>query len=155
MCIMVYFLYGKSVWLILGIAVLLSIFGSALKSYRAAFLQVREAPYIDAARAYGASNGRIIVRYLVPRILPILVPQLVMLVPSYVFLEATLAILGVGDPYLPTWGKVIHDALMNGAFGGHYYWVLEPIGLLLLTGFAFALLGFALERILEPRLRDT
>ncbi|HSJ58291.1 MAG TPA: ABC transporter permease subunit [Anaerolineae bacterium] len=154
-CIMVYFLYDKSVWLILGVAVLLSIFGTALKSYRAAFMQVREAPYIDAARAYGAGNTRIVVRYLVPRILPILVPQLVMLVPAFVFLEATLAILGVSDPYLPTWGKVIYEGLTNGAFAGHYYWVLEPIGLLLLTGFAFALLGFALERILEPRLRDT
>jgi len=155
MCIMVYFLYGKNVWMILGIAVLLSIFGSALKSYRAAFLQVREASYIEAARSYGAGNARIITRYLVPRILPILVPQLVMLVPAFVFLEATLAILGVGDPLLPTWGQVIHDALTNGAFGGHYYWVLEPIALLLLTAFAFALLGFALERLLDPRLRDT
>ncbi|MBN1659444.1 MAG: ABC transporter permease subunit [Anaerolineae bacterium] len=154
-CIMVYFLYGKSIWLILSIAVLLNIFGSALKSYRAAFLQVREASYIAAARAYGASDARIILRYLLPRILPILVPQLVMLVPTFVFLEATLSILGVGDPSLPTWGKVIHEALTNGAFGGHYYWVLEPIALLLLTGFAFALLGFALERILDPRLRDT
>lgn len=152
--IMVYLAYSKSVWVILGVMVLLNVFGSAIKNYRAIILQVKESPYIEAARVYGASNRRIILRYLVPRILPVLVPHLVTLIPGYVFLEATLAYLGVVDPVLPTWGKVINDALRNGAFQGHYYWVLEPIGLLLATGLAFALLGFALDRILNPKLRS-
>ncbi len=45
-------------------------------------------PYIDAARAYGAGNMRIIFRYLIPRILPLIIPAIVTLVPSFVFLEA-------------------------------------------------------------------
>jgi peptide/nickel transport system permease protein len=153
--IMVYLAYSKSIWVILAVMVLLSIFGSAVKNYRAAFLQVKEASYVEAARVYGASDRRIILRYLVPRIVPVLVPQLVALIPGYVFLEATLAFLGVVDPRLPTWGKVVYEALTGGAFAGHYYWVLEPIALLLLTGLSFALLGFALERVLEPRLRES
>ena len=61
----------------------------------------------------------------------------------------------MSDPYLPTWGKVIYDALENSAFfRGYYYWVLEPIGLLLLTGLAFAMVGFSLDRIFNPRLRE-
>jgi peptide/nickel transport system permease protein len=154
LCITIYFLYSKSIWLVLGLAIVLTAFGSAIKNYRAAFLQVRESPYIEAAQAYGASNWRIILRYLVPRIIPVLVPQLVFLIPGYVFLEATLSILGVSDPHLPTWGKVVYDALEHGAFGGFYYWVAEPIFLLMLTGLAFAMLGFALDRILNPRLRS-
>ena len=75
------------------------------------------------------------------------------LIPGYVFLEATFAYLGISDIYLPTWGKVINDALTNSVFEGYYYWVLEPIGLLILTGLAFAMFGFALDRILNPRLR--
>ncbi len=153
--IMVYIMYSKSIWAILGVIVLLNIFGSAIKNYRAAFLQVKEAAYIEGARAYGASDWRIILRYLIPRIVPVLIPQLVIMVPGYVFYEATLAYLGVSDPYLPTWGKVVYDALSNGALiQGHYYWILEPIGLLLLTGLAFALFGFALDRIFNPRLRE-
>ena len=151
--LMVYFLYSKSVWAILGVMILLGFFGSAIKNYRAAFLQIRESPYIEAAQAYGAGNWRIILRYLVPRILPILLPQMVIMVPGFVFLEATLAYLGVSDVNLPTWGKVIFDALTNGAFRGYFYWVLEPVVLLLLTGLAFALLGLALERVYNPRLR--
>jgi peptide/nickel transport system permease protein len=151
--ITIYYLYSKSIWMILGVIIILSIFGSAIKTYRAAFLQVKELPYIEAAQIYGASNWRIIRHYLVPRIIPLLIPQLVILVPSYVFFEATLADLQVSDPVLPTWGKVVYDALTRGTFTGHYYWVLEPVALMILTGLAFAVVGFALDSILNPRLR--
>jgi peptide/nickel transport system permease protein len=76
-------------------------------------------------------------------------------VPAYVFLEASLAVLGLGDPVLPTWGKIINDAEMNGAlYKGYYYWIVEPAVLLMVTGFGFAMLGFALDRVFNPRLRD-
>lgn len=152
--IMVYVMYSKSIWVILGVLILLNIFGQSLKSYRAAFMQMKEAGYIEAARAYGASNARIITRYLIPRIVPVLVPQLVILVPGFVFLEATLAYLGVSDPELPTWGKLIYEAFTNGAFQEHYHWILQPVVLLLLTGLAFALLGYALDRLVNPRLQS-
>ncbi len=153
--IMVGTLYSRSIWTMLGLVVVLSIFGLAIKNYRAIFLQVRELPYIDAARAYGASNMRIIFRYLVPRILPLIIPQIVTLVPSFVFLEASLAVLGLGDPVLPTWGKLINDANRQGAlFNGFYYWILEPSALLMIAGLAFAMVGFALDRVFNPKLRE-
>ena len=152
--IMVGAFYSRSIWVILGVTILLGIFGGSIITYRAVFLQVKESPYIEAARAYGAPNMRIILLYLIPRIIPLLIPQLVTLIPTYVFLEASLSVLGLGDPVLPTWGKVITDALGNGAlFQGQYYWVLEPAFLLMLTGLAFAMLGFVLDRIFNPRLR--
>jgi peptide/nickel transport system permease protein len=152
--IMVGTFYSRSIFVILGVTILLSIFGGSIKSYRAIFLQVREMPYVEAARTYGASDLRIILRYLVPRIIPLLIPALVTGIPSYVFLEASLAVLGLGDPVLPTWGKVIQDAEFNGAlYKGMYYWVLEPSLLLMVTGLAFAVLGFSLDRIFNPRLR--
>jgi peptide/nickel transport system permease protein len=49
---------------------------------------------------------------------------------------------------------VLNDANMNGAlYMGYYYWVLEPAVLLMLTGLGFAMVGFALDRIFNPRLR--
>jgi peptide/nickel transport system permease protein len=139
----------------LGAVFLLSVFGGAIKTYRANFMQIREAPYIEAARSYGANNGRIIFLYLVPRLIPLLIPQLVNAIPGFVFTEASLAVLGLGDPSLPTWGKVINDAYGNGAqYLGYYYWVLEPAVLLILTGLAFALLGFSLDRVFNPRMRQ-
>jgi len=153
--IMVGTFYSRSIWLMLGLVVLLSIFGLSIKNYRAIFLQVRELPYIDAARSYGASNMRIIFRYMIPRLLPLIIPQIVTLVPTFVFIEASLAVLGLGDPILPTWGKIIQDANSQGAlFNGFYYWILEPAVLLMLAGLGFAMVGFALDRIFNPRLRE-
>jgi len=153
--IMIGTLYSRSIWVILNVVILLGIFSGSIKTYRAIFLQVKESPYIEAARTYGASSLRIIFRYMLPRVAPILVPQFVVLIPSYVFLEATLAVLGLGDPVLPTWGKVLEDASSNGAlYQGHYYWVLSPAFLLMVTGLGFSMLGFALDRIFNPRLRE-
>ncbi len=146
--------YTSSIWLILWVIIALSIFGAQIKSYRAMFLGVKNAPYIEAARAYGAGNWRIITRYMIPRIAPVLIPSFVIAIPSYVFLEASLAVLGLGDPTLPTWGKMLNDAYEKGAlYKGYYYWVLEPAILLVVTGLAFSMLGFALDRIFNPRLR--
>ena len=148
-------LYSRSIWTMLGVVILITIFGQAIKTFRSMFLQVRESSYIEAARAYGASGFRIIFRYMIPRILPVLIPNFVVTIPAYVFLEATLAVLGLGDPILPTWGKILADARNNGAlYNGHYYWMIQPAVLLMLTGLGFAMVGFALDRIFNPKLRE-
>ena len=143
-------LYGVHIWILLGIVVVLNALGAPIKSFRSAFLQAKEAPYIEMARSYGASNSRIITRYLVPRILPVIIPYLVMQIPTFIFLEATLGFFNIRSSY-PSWGRIIYDGLTRGAIYGSPFWVLEPIFLLLLTGLAFAMLGLALERILNPR----
>jgi peptide/nickel transport system permease protein len=152
--ILVSTLYSRSIWVILGLVIVLGVFGG-IKTNRALFLQIKEAPYIEAARAYGAGSMRVVLHYMLPRVVPVLIPSFVTLIPSFVFLEATLAVLGLGDPLVPTWGKVLDDANRSGAlFVGQYYWVLEPAVLLMLSGLGFTMLGFALDRIVNPRLRE-
>lgn len=152
--IMIGTFYSRSIFVILTSVILLSIFGAGILTYRAMFMQIKESPYIEAARSYGASNTRIIFRYMVPRLIPMLIPGFVSLIPSYVFLESSLAILGLGDPTIPTWGKVIDESYNSGAlFNGQYYWVLQPSVLLMITGLAFAVVGYALDRVFNPRLR--
>jgi len=146
--------YSRSLWLMLGVVIALSIFSASMLTYRAMFLQAKEAPYIEAAQAYGASNTRIVFKYLLPRIVPVLLPQFVLVIPAFVFLEASLSVLGLGDPLLPTRGKLISDARSaNAMYMGHYYWMIQPAVALMFTGFGFALIGYALDRIFNPRLR--
>jgi peptide/nickel transport system permease protein len=153
--IMISTFYKFSIWILLLVVIALSIFGGGVKSYRAMFLQVKEFPYVEAARAYGAGNIRLIIRYLIPKVLPIIIPSIVLSVPDFVFLEAALAILGLGDPLAPTWGKILDDAFANGAlYKGLYYWVLEPSIMLVLTSLSFAMLGFTLDKIFNPRLKE-
>lgn len=147
--------YKLTIWIILAVVIILSIFSPGIKSTRALVMQIKSYPYVEAARAYGASNARIVFLYIIPKILPPVVPGLIGAIPGYVFLEAGLSFLGLGDPYLPTWGKVINDARVNGAlYKGYFYWVLEPSLMLMLTSLAFAFLGFALDKIVNPRLRE-
>jgi len=151
--IMVAKFYSSSLWVMLGIIIALGILTGAVKSYRAMFLQVKNAPYIEAARAYGAGNARIIFRYLIPKLLPALVPNLVLGIPRFVFLEASLAVLGIGDPVLPTWGKILSSG-RAALYLGHYHCVLEPAILLIVTGLAFTMLGYVLDRVFNTQLRE-
>ncbi|RLG51710.1 MAG: ABC transporter permease [Thermoproteota archaeon] len=153
--LMISLFYRINIWSLLPIIVALSIFGTAVKTNRALVMEIKTYPYIEAARAYGASNLRIIFLYILPKIIPPIVPSIILSVPDYVFLEAILAFFGIGDPTLPTWGKLLHDALENGAlYKGYYYWVIEPSLMLVLASVAFALIGLALDKIVNPRLRE-
>ncbi len=153
--IMVGHFYSRSIWVMLGMVILLNVFSASMKVLRAMFLQAKESPYLEAAQAYGAGNFRIIFKYLLPRMTPILLPQFVLVIPTFVFLEATLAVLGLGDPILPTWGKVIYDARVNDAlYMGNYYWMVQPAVLLMMIGISFSLVGYTLDRVFNPRLRN-
>jgi peptide/nickel transport system permease protein len=153
--IMISTLYEINIWTILLVVILLSSFGPGVKNYRALFMQLRESPYVEAARAYGAGDFRILILHLIPRVLPTMIPSIVLSAAEFVFLEAALAILGIGDPIAPTWGKVIQDAFYNGAlFKGQYYWVLIPSALLASTSISFALIGFTLDKIFNPKLKE-
>ncbi|MGC9064060.1 MAG: ABC transporter permease [bacterium] len=153
--IMISLFYKLSIWSLLFVVIVLSIFGSGIKTTRAMVLQVKNLPYIEAAQAYGASNWRIIFLYIIPKILPPVIPNLVASVPVYVFLEAILALFGVLDPTQPTWGRVLEDAFQNGAlYKGYVYWVVIPSALLILTAISFSLLGFVLDRIVNPKLKE-
>ncbi len=152
-CVIAYAYLGVNLWVILVIIILLNVFGSPTKNFRSAFLNTKEAPYIEAAQSYGASNFRIIIKYMVPRIIPVMVPQLLILIPSYVFLEATLGLFNISTGY-PTWGTIIYQALTQGGLYYAQYRLLEPLALVVITGLAFSLFGFTLEQILNPRLQN-
>ncbi|MEN2985022.1 MAG: ABC transporter permease [Dictyoglomaceae bacterium] len=153
--IMISLFYKLTIWKLLFVLIFLSLFGTGVKTQRALVLQVKTLPYIEAAKAYGASNWRIIFLYIIPKILPPVIPSLIISIPAYVFLEAILSLFGVLDPTQPTWGRIIEDAFRNGAlYKGYYYWVLEPSFLLILTAVSFALLGFVIDRIVNPKLKE-
>ncbi|MEM2584457.1 MAG: ABC transporter permease, partial [Thermoproteota archaeon] len=120
-------IYKINIWTLLAVVVALSIFGAATKTARSMTLQVMSEQYIEATISYGASKRRILLLHILPRLLPYTVANIVLSVPSYVFLEAALSLLGLGDPAMPTWGKIISDAFEGGAVvHGLWWWVLIP-----------------------------
>ncbi len=153
--ILINFLYRLTIWNLLLVLMLFSIVGVVTKTVRPLTLQIASEQYIEAALSYGASRMRILFRYILPRELPYLIALTVMNVPAYIFLEAALCMLGLGDPELPTWGRILSDAWYAGAaYHGYWWWILTPAGFIAWTAIAFALIGYALDRIVNPRLRE-
>lgn len=150
--ILIHVIYGINMTVIIIGVILMNVFSTPTKTFRSAFLQIKDALYIEAAQVYGASNLRLIFTYMIPRVLPVIIPQLVILIPGFIFLEATFGLFNIRSMY-PTWGRIIYEALQEGAMYGSPYWVLEPLFMLLLTSFTFTLLGSALDRVLNPRLK--
>ena len=153
--ILVGVLYRPGIWTILFIIVAFSIVGGTTKVARSIALQVREEMHIEAARTYGAPRLRILFKYIIPRAMPYTFATLALAVPGFIFLEAALSFLGLGDPILPTWGAIMGDAFRNGAmYNGLWWWITFPALGILFTTVAFAILGYAFDRVLNPRLRE-
>ncbi|RLE65041.1 MAG: ABC transporter permease [Thermoprotei archaeon] len=153
--ILISFIYGVDIWRLLLIVVVLSIVGSTTKVARSIALQVKSEQYVEAAISYGASGWRIIFLYIFPRLLPYTIANIVMVTPSMIFLEAALALIGLIDPRNPTWGRIIADAYDGGAaVHGYWWWILIPASLIILVASAFAMIGYSLDKIVNPRLRE-
>jgi len=96
------------------------------RGVRAIVLVEREREYAVAARAAGASDGRILLHHLLPASLPFLRMQASLLVPAFMLAEATLSYVGLGFPNtIPTWGTMLQDA-SNVALLGDAPWSLAP-----------------------------
>jgi peptide/nickel transport system permease protein len=86
---------------------------------------------------------------------PLILANAILTVPGAILAESTLAFLGFGDPFQPSWGKMLEGALSSGAISLDAWWYYWPPGLCIVgVVLAFTLVGRALERILDPRLTD-
>ncbi len=151
--IMLAYFFGKCIWIII---VLLVIFGWVGIQFvvRSMVLQIKEQTYIEAARALGAGDRRILFRYIFPQLIPYAFATMALNVPSAILAEAGLSFLGLGDPSIVTWGKILHEAQKASAVLKNAWWWVVPPGLAIaVTALTFVMIGMALERIIEPRLK--
>ena len=153
--ILIFFIYGSNIWILLALLVIFGVVGSTTKTVRSMVPSIKAEQYILAAKSYGASSWRIIFKHVLPRVLPYTFANIALGVPGYIFLEASLSLLGLGDPTLPTWGKILSDAeLHKAAYYGYWWWVVLPAACIGITATAFALLGYAFDKVVNPRLRE-
>jgi len=144
---------GKSLYLEIALIALFSWMGFA-RNTRAYVMSIRDSMYVESAKAIGASDMYIIFRHILPQLTPIIYITLVMRVPGAILLEATLSFLNLGDPSVPSWGRMLYSARYAGAFFRFMWWWIIPPGLAItFLALAFVLLGHALDEILNPKLR--
>lgn len=153
--IVISLVYSPGIWALLAVVIAFGVFGGTTKVVRSIVLQVKEELYVEVAKSYGLSRSRILFRHIIPRTLPYTFALIALSVPVFIFLEASVSFLGLGDPVLPTWGKIIGEAYSEAAmFHGWWWWITYPIVGILFATVAFALLGYAFDTILNPRLRE-
>ncbi len=149
----VYFGGHIMLWQLVLLLVLFGWVGIA-KVARSMALQIKEQTYVEAARALGGGTGRIVFKHIVPQLLPYAFAQIALGVPSAILAEASLSFLGLGDPSKITWGQMLNEAQRAGAAVNGYWWEVIPPGLAIaFVGLTFVLIGVALDRVLNPRLR--
>ncbi|MEM2207994.1 MAG: ABC transporter permease [Sulfolobales archaeon] len=139
-----------------NIILVLAFFGWSgfARMVRAQVLSLRERPYVEAAKAVGAGGFRIMIRHILPHVVPLIIANIVLSATSAILTEAGLSFLGLGDPTVKSWGQILRRAQVGHAFHqGLWLWVFVPgLGIALL-GAGFTLLGIAIEERVNPRLR--
>ncbi|HAE22471.1 MAG TPA: ABC transporter permease [Spirochaetaceae bacterium] len=146
-------IFKPSIWIIIASLIVFSWVGP-VKTVRSMALQMKEETYIEAAKALGAGKWRIIFKHLAPLLLPYSFANMALAVPSTIIFEASLSLLGLGDPTIITWGQILHDAQSSGAtLNGLWWWIVPPGLFIAVMGMTFAFLGFAMDKILHPKLR--
>jgi peptide/nickel transport system permease protein len=119
---------------------------------RGQVMAVKEREFVEAARALGASDSRIIVRHILPNIVQPLIVQAAIGMAAAVLAEATLSFLGLGvPPPTASWGSMLNDARSHLFDSPHL--VFFPAMAVMLCVLSFNFIGDALRDYLDPRTR--
>lgn len=127
---------------------------STARLIRAEVRSVRERVYVKRTHALGAGHRTIVARHILPQVGALLVALTVLQMAYAIFLETSIAFLGLGDPSLTSWGKLIQNAFEANAITADAWWAIVPPGVaVVIVVLACTMLGRALEDALNPRLR--
>jgi peptide/nickel transport system permease protein len=127
---------------------------STARLIRSQVKSVRERTYVKRVRALGAGNGRLMRKHVLPQVTPLLIANTVLMVALAIFAETYITFLGLGDPSLISWGKLIENAFKGDAVLNNAWWAIIPPGVCVtLVILACTMIGGAMEDALNPRLR--
>jgi len=144
---------SNSIFVMVGFLMIFGWVGIA-KVSRSMSLQIKTRGYVEAATMMGQKDSKIILKHILPQLLPYAFASVAISVPAAITTEAGLSFLGLGDPSFPTWGQILHDANTFGAAArGLWWWIVPPGIMIAITGLAFVFIGNALDSIINPKLK--
>jgi len=114
---------------------------------RSQVLQIKERPFVVAARSTGASDLRIIFKHILPNIASMAVLFFALGVGYTIILQASLAFIGVSNPFIPSWGVMVRNAYNSGLMSTAWWWSVPPGLLIALTVLSTFMFGRGYENI--------
>ena len=129
---------------------------STARVVRAQVLSLKTRTYVERARALGASHWHLMSRHILPNVGPLIFANTVLIVAVAILSETTLSFLNLGpDPTTNiSWGTILEFAFGGGAaFSNNWWWIVPPGVAVVLVVLAFTMIGYALDEILNPKLR--
>ena len=144
---------GPSMWTVI-FALSVTRIPTVARTVRSVVLVINQSMYIEAARAIGASQFRIMWRHILPQCVAVVIVLITINIGGIIIAEASLSYLGVGiNPPRPSWGKMLAEA--GEQLYPLWWFVAAPGVFITLTVLAFNLFGDGLRDALDPRLRGT
>lgn len=137
---------------VFGVFLALSLVGwvTVARLIRGEVLRLKEQPYIESAKAIGASHTRILFLYILPHTLGALIVTLTFLIPSAILAESTLSFIGLGlSPPAASWGTLANEGWKGLRFYPHL--IIFPSLAIFITMLAFNFLGDGLRDLLDPQ----
>ncbi len=145
--------YRNNGWLILPFVIAILSWTGISRLVRGEFLAIKGRDYVEAARVLGSSDGRIIVRHILPNVVPIIIVWATLAIPGLILTEAALSYLGFGVQIpTPSWGNMMTKSIQYISRSTGL--VLLPGTLIFVTVMAVNLMGNGLRDALDPRLND-
>ena len=121
---------------------------------RSQVLSIKERVFVERARMIGVPSWRILLRHIFPNAFPLIFANTILTVAVSILSESVLAFLRLSPTNTVSWGKIIDEAISNNAIGiGNPGWLIIPGLCIVFLVFGFYLFGYALDEILNPRLR--
>jgi len=152
MIVMMAILGNEFIWVIVVIGI--TSWPSTARIVRSQVLTIKERQFIERARAVGAGDRHIIATHIMPNVMPLIFANTVLLIALAIFSEAFLDFFGLGDPTVISWGTMLERAYEKGAFSaGWWWWISAPGVAIVVMVLMFSLVGYALDDVLNPRLR--
>lgn len=144
---------GPSIWNIIIVIAVVS-WPITARVIMSQTLSVKESSYVEACKALGGSDTYIIFKHILPNVTPLIFSYVILNIAGAILAEAGLSFLGLGDPSHISWGMMLYYANQFGALVSGLWWYIIPPGLAIaLLVLSFMMIGYALDEIINPRIR--
>jgi peptide/nickel transport system permease protein len=144
----------RSTLVVIVIVIGVTSWATTARIIRSQTLSIKERAFVDRARVIGAGPWHIMRVHILPNVIGLVVANAVLVFAGAILTETTLAFIGLGDPFAPSWGQLLGAAQAAGAPGlGAWWWYVPPGVCIVLVVLAFTLIGGALDDLLNPTAR--